>query len=846
MLDGLDEVARQEDRQSVVDWVDRQIARYPANDYVITSRPHGYQQYSLARATVLQVRRFTPVQIAQFVRGWYLAVERHSTGTVSEHVERKAQDEADDLLTRLGDTPALLDLAANPLLLTMIANVHRYRGALPGTRAELYAEMCLVLLGRRQQAKRLSDPLRAEQKEVVLRELAFIMMQEKVRDIPEDSLVDIIERVLPRVSGSLTSHDFLADIRANGLLLERERDVYCFAHHTFQEYLASAHIRDRGLRRVLEENVGDPWWRETILLYVARADAGPIIEACLGSRQLLALSLAFECSDAASELAPEMRSRLDALLSDAVEPDASPERRRLAATVISARQFRQAVRLEDGAQICSRPVSGDLYSLFVQDEIRAQRNRAPDSNEGTPLSDAVVGIRAGADATAFVEWLNQSLQGEGVCRLPTLTEARQMASTGNPTFMKYPVWVASGAADAPDLWVPPGRSHPYAVTFLELREQAHVGVREPIRLLLTSFLALSLAHTLAYAHTLALAINRDLMHDSYLFRDIGRNLNSVLTRGYNLNDHLNHVLGYDFVSALDTALDRIRRQVALLITGQVAHRSGDIARDLARDLARVRARTRELGYGLPLDDLNAHALGLDCDSFLELDVRTLDIERRLDLTDHDLDLELDHALNSASSYGGRESLLENYKPMNKIMDPSEFSWDLILSGPTHQLAQPSEYDFDLAMCMFLARSYPLITSIGGDSVEAWKRLENYAQLQDGKRAVLPDALYFQARHGYLHIIGKREKGGLGRRAANVATRVMDLASTVNNRVQDIKPYSASDILLGALAIAESADKIGLDEAVAHKYMDVAMCITALWRRMDSATKPDETIILVRV
>ncbi|MEU7661934.1 hypothetical protein AB0B60_26120, partial [Streptomyces lincolnensis] len=31
---------------------------------------------------------------------------------------------------------------ANPLLLTMIANVHRYRGQLPGSRAELYAEMC--------------------------------------------------------------------------------------------------------------------------------------------------------------------------------------------------------------------------------------------------------------------------------------------------------------------------------------------------------------------------------------------------------------------------------------------------------------------------------------------------------------------------------------------------------------------------------------------------------------------------------------------------------------------------------------------------------------------------------
>ena len=158
MFDGLDEVALQEHRQGVVDWVDRQIARYPDNDYLITSRPHGYQEYPLERATVLQVRRFTPTQISRFVRGWYLAVERYSTGSSDEFVEQKAMEESDNLLSRLNSTPALAELASNPLLLTMIANVHRYRGALPGTRAELYAEMCVVLLGRRQQAKRLAQP----------------------------------------------------------------------------------------------------------------------------------------------------------------------------------------------------------------------------------------------------------------------------------------------------------------------------------------------------------------------------------------------------------------------------------------------------------------------------------------------------------------------------------------------------------------------------------------------------------------------------------------------------------------------------------------------------------------
>ena len=68
-------------------------------------------------------------------------------------VRMTAQEGGDDLLQRLRKTPALSDLAVNPLLLTMIATVHRYRSSLLGRRVELYAEICEVFLGKRQQAR---------------------------------------------------------------------------------------------------------------------------------------------------------------------------------------------------------------------------------------------------------------------------------------------------------------------------------------------------------------------------------------------------------------------------------------------------------------------------------------------------------------------------------------------------------------------------------------------------------------------------------------------------------------------------------------------------------------------
>lgn len=103
------------------------------------------------------VRPFTADQVQLFLDRWYLAAERHATGgsgrSAQPAVRIRARESVARLTTRLAQHPALRDLAANPLLLTMIATAHRYRGALPDSRADLYGEICHVLLSRRDQSK---------------------------------------------------------------------------------------------------------------------------------------------------------------------------------------------------------------------------------------------------------------------------------------------------------------------------------------------------------------------------------------------------------------------------------------------------------------------------------------------------------------------------------------------------------------------------------------------------------------------------------------------------------------------------------------------------------------------
>ncbi|HZU03131.1 MAG TPA: NACHT domain-containing protein, partial [Ktedonobacteraceae bacterium] len=300
LLDGLDEVADAATRKQVVDWVRDQIDAYPKNRFVVTSRPHGFKSYPLTGVTVLEVRPFTPKQIEQFVHNWYTANEIMSAQKDDPDVRLKATNRAEDLLGRLRNAPALYDLAINPLLLTMImiATAHRYRDTLPGKRVTLYAEICEVFLGKRQEAKGLALELTAAQKRQVLQPLAYFMMEKGIREIAQNEACKAIQPSLAQVSSQMTPEEFLQMVEnTSGLFLERDPEIYSFAHLTFQEYLAAVYLKEEGREALLVAHVADTWWHETIRLYCAQADVSAIITACLsrGRLSVPTLTLAIEC-----------------------------------------------------------------------------------------------------------------------------------------------------------------------------------------------------------------------------------------------------------------------------------------------------------------------------------------------------------------------------------------------------------------------------------------------------------------------------------------------------------------------------------------------------------------------
>ncbi len=91
----------------------------------------GFQPFTL--------RKFDKPQIEAFLNQWCLAVEQfHYPDLEQSDICRLAQQEIDGILQAVNESRGVLELASNPLMLTILALIHRNGKRLPSRRIELY------------------------------------------------------------------------------------------------------------------------------------------------------------------------------------------------------------------------------------------------------------------------------------------------------------------------------------------------------------------------------------------------------------------------------------------------------------------------------------------------------------------------------------------------------------------------------------------------------------------------------------------------------------------------------------------------------------------------------------
>jgi len=295
LLDGLDEVPEADSRRvQIKQIVEDFIGSFPRCRVLITSRTYAYQnqEWRIAGLPEVVLAPFTKGQIHRFIDRWYA----HAAEIRGMNRE-DAQGRAVLLKQAIFNSRHLLELAVRPLLLTLMASLHAWRGGtLPEDREALYADAVELLLDWWETDKAIRDGsgnitmaqpslmewLNTDKRQIrnLLNELACNAHaeQQELR-----GTADIAQRDL--VSGLLDISDnpnvrqkqlILYLSQRSGLLMPRGVGVYTFCHRTFQEYLAACRLTDDDYPfKVAELYRNDPErWREVALLAGAKAAAG--------------------------------------------------------------------------------------------------------------------------------------------------------------------------------------------------------------------------------------------------------------------------------------------------------------------------------------------------------------------------------------------------------------------------------------------------------------------------------------------------------------------------------------------------------------------------------------------
>ncbi len=275
LLDGLDEVADMQQRVKTCGWIDRTRRRFPGTKFVITSRFAGYMEESMldAGAMELYIQDFTQDEVETFLTRWYEAVEAaFHPGPDEGKWRSKGREDAQSLFEDIISIDYLMKLAKNPLILQIIALVHRDRGRLPQRRVELYDECTNVLLEKWDMAKGLNVLLTAREARSILQPLALWLHGEAGRRSARlEEIIKVINGPLEELGKSdLNPEELLRNIRdRSGIFMGYSESEYGFTHQSFQEYLCAEEIRNLGVITTLVDNYNERWWREVILLCLA-------------------------------------------------------------------------------------------------------------------------------------------------------------------------------------------------------------------------------------------------------------------------------------------------------------------------------------------------------------------------------------------------------------------------------------------------------------------------------------------------------------------------------------------------------------------------------------------------
>jgi energy-coupling factor transporter ATP-binding protein EcfA2 len=268
LLDGLDEVQAETGRQEqVIDDIRAFVKKYDKSRYLMTCRVAAVN-FVFDTFTYVEMSDFNDEQIDEYIERYFLEDEE-SGKSCKELLHQPAQEK-------------LRELARSPILLSLLCLNYEETRTFPTRRVELYEEALDALLKKWDNTRKIrrDEPYKEMslgRKKQLYAHLAYHNFIKGTYFIPSGRLEEQIESYVSAMPGITVSEvegeKLLRAMGAqHGILVERAKQIYAFAHLTFQEYYTAKYIVENASIGTLDElikHIGDYRWREVALLTVS-------------------------------------------------------------------------------------------------------------------------------------------------------------------------------------------------------------------------------------------------------------------------------------------------------------------------------------------------------------------------------------------------------------------------------------------------------------------------------------------------------------------------------------------------------------------------------------------------
>jgi NACHT domain len=271
VFDGLDELLDTSFRQAVVADVESFCNRYPATPILVTSRLIGYDEAPLDDSIFhrWELAGFDGSDVKSYVTKWFALTSELSPEDLSRTVA-----------AFMHESDNITDLRSNPLMLALLCNIYRGEHYLPRYRTDVYERCAIMLFERWDRSRGITVPMSFEASmSTALMAIAYwIYASENAQSgVTEKSLIDQVTSYLHLRryqyidEARLAAIEFVQYCRSRAWVLTETgttadgQPLYQFAHRTFLEYFAAAHlvrvhITPQQLWRALRKRVAHEEW----------------------------------------------------------------------------------------------------------------------------------------------------------------------------------------------------------------------------------------------------------------------------------------------------------------------------------------------------------------------------------------------------------------------------------------------------------------------------------------------------------------------------------------------------------------------------------------------------------